>query len=186
MTITLDDVHQITRLPIVGKALFPKTQPPEKRVADYLARVLGVDSQEARNEIAQNRVNSVRLGWLLKSFSQKERYKPENKGVFIGTNTEIARAFLLRLIGCTIFCDSSVDKVPIRYLRFLEDLSTVGEWAWGAGALAYLFRKLGQASRIEAKLLAGYRTLLQVFIFYLSLLAIMSFISIIVNISIYL
>ncbi|CAI0444544.1 unnamed protein product [Linum tenue] len=41
----------------------------------------------------------------------------------------------------------------------------VGEYAWGAGALAYLYRQLGIASRAEAKGVAGCLTLLQCWIY---------------------
>ncbi|CAI0457313.1 unnamed protein product [Linum tenue] len=41
----------------------------------------------------------------------------------------------------------------------------LGEYAWGAGALAYLYRQLGIASRAEAKGVSGCLTLLQCWIY---------------------
>ncbi|KAI5668354.1 hypothetical protein M9H77_18207 [Catharanthus roseus] len=37
-----------------------------------------------------------------------------------------------------------------------RDASSIGRFAWGAACLAYLYRNLGQASRIDAKELAGH------------------------------
>ena len=116
MTITLDDVYQITRLPITGKAMFPKGQPEEKTMIDYTARVLGVFPEVVRDEFKHTRANSVSMGWLVRIFSKADRTNPENAGSFVGTNDHVSRAYLLRLIGCTIFCDTSSDKVPVRYV----------------------------------------------------------------------
>ena len=120
MTITLDDVYHITRLPIIGKAMVPKETLGEATVHIYAARMLGVTPETVLLEFKHTRVNSVSMGWLVKTFSKAERTNTDNAGIFIGTNEDVARAFLLRLLGCTIFCDSSTDKVPVRYVFIIS------------------------------------------------------------------
>ncbi|GMP58540.1 hypothetical protein CsSME_00022169 [Camellia sinensis var. sinensis] len=43
--------------------------------------------------------------------------------------------------------DKTCTRVPVVYLSLLSDLTTVSSYAWGAVALAYLYRQLGYASR---------------------------------------
>ena len=75
------------------------------------------------------------------------------------------RAYLLYLLGCTLFVDKSGTRVPIIYLTLLTDLSSVRTYAWGAAALAYLYRQLGLATRKEVKQIVGYLTLLEAWIY---------------------
>ena len=72
------------------------------------------------------------------------------------------QAFLLHLVGCTLFADKSAISVAVVYLELFRDLSMVGSYAWGAACLAYLYRQLTIATRFEVRQLGGYLTLLQV------------------------
>ena len=81
-----------------------------------------------------------------------------------------ARAYLLYLVGCTLFNNKSGIRVFISYLRLFEDLDVVSTYAWGTATLAYLYRQLGYASKGGVKQIAGYfplREILLVFHAYL-------------------
>ncbi|KAK9086684.1 hypothetical protein Syun_029078 [Stephania yunnanensis] len=65
------------------------------------------------------------------------------------------------LVVCTLFADKSGSRVSIALLKLLEDLDDVGNYAWGAAALAYLYRHLGSATRVLVSQIAGYLTLLE-------------------------
>ncbi|KAK9088917.1 hypothetical protein Scep_027999 [Stephania cephalantha] len=65
------------------------------------------------------------------------------------------------LLSCTLFADKSGSRVSIALLKLLEDLDNVGNYAWGAAALAYLYRHLGSATRVKVSQIAGYLTLLE-------------------------
>ncbi|MQM20899.1 hypothetical protein Taro_053929 [Colocasia esculenta] len=56
------------------------------------------------------------------------------------------------------------DPVSCRCLPLLEDLSSVGNYAWGAALLAHLFDSLGTSSRVTG--VAGFFPLLQVWAYY--------------------
>jgi len=52
--------------------------------------------------------------------------------------------------------------VKVRYLPLFRDLSMCGGYSLGAGALAYIYEKLGDASLAGIKQLRIFITLLQV------------------------
>ncbi|KAF2284826.1 hypothetical protein GH714_030875 [Hevea brasiliensis] len=55
------------------------------------------------------------------------------------------RAYLLYLVGSTIFSTTTGNKVPVMYLPLFESFEEAGNYAWGAAALAFLYRALGNA-----------------------------------------
>jgi len=75
-----------------------------------------------------------------------------------------ARAYLWHLIGCTIFTDKSSTYISVSYLLLFRDLVTCGGYAWGVATLVHIYEQLGDACFAYTKQLAGYPTLLQVYI----------------------
>ncbi|MQL94926.1 hypothetical protein Taro_027584 [Colocasia esculenta] len=73
------------------------------------------------------------------------------------------RRFLTLVIGKLIL-GTRGDPVSCRCLPLLEDLSSVGNYAWGAALLAHLFDSLGTSSRETG--VAGFFPLLQVWAYY--------------------
>ena len=47
----------------------------------------------------------------------------------------------------------------------LTDIDAISSYAWGAAALAFLYRQLGLASRTGVKQIAGYLKLLEAWIY---------------------
>ncbi|CAI0389131.1 unnamed protein product [Linum tenue] len=66
-----------------------------------------------------------------------------------------AQCYLLLLLGSTLFVDKSKDRVSAVVNLFVKRPDMLGEYAWGAGALAYLYRQLGIASRSVGAMRAG-------------------------------
>ncbi|MQM15342.1 hypothetical protein Taro_048288 [Colocasia esculenta] len=73
------------------------------------------------------------------------------------------RHFLILVIGKLIL-GTRGDPVSCRCLPLLEDLSSVGSYAWGAALLAHLFDSLGTSSRETG--VAGFFPLLQVWAYH--------------------
>ncbi|GAY38526.1 hypothetical protein CUMW_037410 [Citrus unshiu] len=97
----------------------------------------------------------VKLGWLKENFSEC----PED-----ASNEEVerrTRAFLMYLVGSTIFATTSGNLVPLLYLPLFKDFDKAGNYAWGAAALAFLYRQLGKASMKSQGTISGSLTLLQ-------------------------
>lgn len=75
-----------------------------------------------------------------------------------------ARAYIMYQIACSLFPDPSGNRVHLKYLALLRDFDECGKMAWGAAALAYLYRELGKASLVGKAECCGFLTLLQVLI----------------------
>lgn len=87
----------------------------------------------------------MRLEWLRNIFNNVDD-KSNSTQIECAT-----KAYLLFLLGCTLFVDKSSTRVSVTYLECLKKLYKVQEYAWGAAALAYLYRHLGSATRVEVK-----------------------------------
>ncbi|KAL2898516.1 Protein MAIN-LIKE 2, partial [Bienertia sinuspersici] len=80
------------------------------------------------------------------------------------TADDIARGYLVSLLGCTIFIDKKVDHVSTLLFPLTHDLVSVQTYSWASSALAYLYRELGKASRAGCKQLVCPLTLLEAWI----------------------
>ncbi|XP_028206454.1 uncharacterized protein LOC114389957 [Glycine soja] len=79
--------------------------------------------------------------------------------------TVAARAYLLHLVGCTLFANKSVTHVHVVFLDAFRDLSQTGSYAWGAVTLVHMYENLNDASKSSVRQLTGYITLLQCWIY---------------------
>ncbi|KAK6911906.1 Aminotransferase-like, plant mobile domain [Dillenia turbinata] len=147
MTITLEDVALILGLGIDGEPVVGVTYATSNTLCEKL---LG---KAPSAEHASG--GMVKLSWLRSSFSNC----PEDASIEV--MLQHTRAYILYLMGSTIFSTTTGNKVPVMYLQFLEDFDTIGNYAWGAAALSYLYRALGNASLKGQSNICGSLTLLQ-------------------------
>jgi len=154
MTVTLDDVSMLFHLPIIGQ-FCPNVPIDNVGAMAPLIELLGVDRAKAIAELRQCRGPHVRLSWLRDLY---EDYCETEQCEYT------ARAYLLHLIGCTIFTDKSSTYISVLYLLLFRDLATYGRYAWGVAALVHMYKQLGDACFAYTKQLVGYLTLLQVYI----------------------
>ncbi|PRQ32170.1 putative protein-serine/threonine phosphatase [Rosa chinensis] len=161
MTITLDDVFNILGIPIQGDSIsVPEGVRLDKTYyASLLSSTLGVTIDEAKNEMSRYGGNGVTLEWLRLRF---QSVSDDSSLEFIEF---AARGFLLYILGCTLFVDKTGNRINVIYLHFLRDLNRVGQYAWGAAGLAFLYRQLGLASRLGCRQIGGYLTLLEAWIY---------------------
>ncbi|CAN0925312.1 Protein MAIN-LIKE 2 [Linum grandiflorum] len=69
------------------------------------------------------------------------------------------------LLGTNLLPDKSSDRVRLPLLQYLKEVKSIKKYAWGAAALAWMYRELGLASRAESKSIGGCLTLLQSWIY---------------------
>jgi len=122
-------------------------------VVTILVDLLGVDETWGKAEMRQCRGVHVRLSWLRDIYEEccaQEAWEC------------VANAYLLHLLGYTIFADKSATSVFTSYLLLFNNLHMCHGYAWGAATLTYLYEKLGDASYFNTKQLASYVTLVQV------------------------
>ncbi|KAL5794267.1 hypothetical protein ACOSP7_002861 [Xanthoceras sorbifolium] len=152
MTVTLQDVALMLGLAIDGKPVIGITHTTCSSVCGkYLGRV--PDSNYASGGM-------VKLSWLKEFFSNC----PED-----ASSEEVeqhTRAYLLYLVGSTIFSTTTGNKVPVMYLPLFEDFEEAGTYAWGAASLSFLYRALGNASVKSQSTICGCLTLLQCWSYY--------------------
>lgn len=158
MTITLDDVANILGIPVGGAPV--ATLVEDNITCEYLLTAyLGVSGDQASEQLMDFGGEYVRLEWLRTCFSDVTDADSEHEIQCA------ARAYLLYLLGCTLFVDKTGTRVQVQYLRLLTNLDTVSHYAWGAGCLAWLFRQFGFASRAGVKQIGGYMTLIEAWVY---------------------
>ncbi|KAH1207861.1 Protein MAIN-LIKE 1 [Glycine max] len=151
LTITLDDVSSILHLLITG-ALHSFHALSTEEARFLLTELLEVSAEEARVETTPTRGAYVRLGWVRDIYEtrcQARRW------------IVAARAYLLHLVGCTLFANKSATYVHVVHLDAFRDLAHSGGYAWGVAALVHMYDQLDEACRTTTRQLAGYLTLLQ-------------------------
>jgi len=112
LTITLDDVSSLLHLPISGAFhSFPALSVDE--VVFLLMELLEVSSKEARAETAQVRGAYVRLSWVRDMYEMR----CQARRWIVAT-----RAYLLHLVGCTLFSNNSATNVHVVHLEAFRDL----------------------------------------------------------------
>lgn len=148
MTITLHDVAYILNVSVVGEAIFGDHNVKELKI--YLQNMLDISEDDVKKEYHSG---TIKLKTIFSCCS-----------AMVGNPKEVARGYLLWLLGSTLFVDRSCTSVSAHYLPYLLDLDKVKDYAWGAACLAYLYRQLGVASRFNNAQLGGCLTLFQVLI----------------------
>ncbi|TKY46810.1 Serine/threonine-protein phosphatase 7 long form-like [Spatholobus suberectus] len=147
MTVTLKDVALLLGLAIDGEPVIGITYTTCSSVCEkYLGRA---------PESGYTSGGMVKLSWLKEFFSRCPEDAP------IEVIEQHTRAYLLYLVGSTIFSTTTGNKVPVMYLPLFENFDRCGQYAWGAAALAFLYRALGNASLKTQSTISGCLTLLQ-------------------------
>ncbi|XP_017416554.1 protein MAINTENANCE OF MERISTEMS [Vigna angularis] len=155
MSITLDDVSTLLHLPVMGQLCdLEELEFEEARSA--LVDLLGVDGGTTGVEMEEARGPKVRLSWLRDIYGQRCQSQQWDFA---------ARAYLLHLVGCTIFANKSVTSIRVSYLLLFRDVHACGRYAWGVAALAHLYEQLGDARMVSTRQMTGYLTLFQSWIY---------------------
>ncbi|KAL7166009.1 hypothetical protein ACSBR2_036801 [Camellia fascicularis] len=77
-----------------------------------------------------------------------------------------ARAFILQLLGGSIFAGKSGNMVQLMFLPLQEDFDAIGEYSWGSAALAWLYRELCRASHERMHDISGFLILVQIWVLW--------------------
>ncbi|XP_028078009.1 protein MAIN-LIKE 1-like [Camellia sinensis] len=145
MSPTLDDVSLILGIPVIGKSVSCKKL-SNVDAGNLLVEALGVTIDEANVALKVARGQSIKVEWLRQRFRSTSNVDNDN------TIECAARAYLLYLLGCTLFADKIGTRVLVVYFSFLMDLRSVASYAWGAATLAFLYRQLGTDKLIDSAL----------------------------------
>ncbi|XP_047064747.1 uncharacterized protein LOC124672582 [Lolium rigidum] len=153
MAPSLRDTAYILGIPVIGRVVTTGAvlnMSSEQLFLQYLGQVPGS---------AHCRGSRVKLTWLLSKFSQLSEHPTDEEIVYS------TRAYLLYLIGATLFSEKERGYVSPKYLPLLSDFEEIRGYAWGAAALAHLYRALSTAMSTSRKKLFGSATLLMGWIY---------------------
>uniref|UniRef100_A0A9I9E9Q4 Aminotransferase-like plant mobile domain-containing protein n=1 Tax=Cucumis melo TaxID=3656 RepID=A0A9I9E9Q4_CUCME len=104
----------------------------------------------------QIRGQRLSLTWLGAEFHELANDVDEE------TITCYAWAYILQLMGGSIFADKSTRYVHLMFLPFLANMHHTGRYSWGGAYLAWLYRQLCKASKQGVREIAGPLILLQI------------------------
>lgn len=149
MTITLDEVALNLGLAIDGEPVVA-VELEDSSAIPICEKLLG-----KKPTSSDRRGGFLKLSWLKDSFSHCPDVAP------LEQVEQCTRAYLLYLVGSTIFSTTSGNTVPVIFLPLFEDFDKAGKYAWGAAALAFLYRALGNATSKSQSTISGCLTLLQ-------------------------
>ncbi|MQL97226.1 hypothetical protein Taro_029920 [Colocasia esculenta] len=168
---TLEDVVRITGLRVDGQEVTGVTYTSYQ---EHVERLLGLEVMRERSSLVRRTALQASHG-----VANARHRTGEGQVDYMAWLTEDARAvlaeeegeaadqdlrqFLILVIGKLIL-GTRGDPFSCRCLPLLEDLFSVGSYAWGAALLAHLFDSLGTSSRETG--VAGFFPLLQVWAYH--------------------
>ncbi|MQL68505.1 hypothetical protein Taro_000781 [Colocasia esculenta] len=168
---TLEDVVRSTSLRVDGQAVMGVTYTSYQELPK---RLLGLAVMRERSSLIPRMRLQASLGVVSVCHQTSE-----SQADYVAQMMEDARATLaeeegvaadrdlrrfLILVIRRLILGTRGDPVSCRCLPLLEDLSSVGSYAWGAALLAHLFDSLGTFSRVTG--VAGFFPLLQVWAYH--------------------
>ncbi|CAJ2659463.1 unnamed protein product [Trifolium pratense] len=127
MTVTLDDVRYLLHLPIKGRLLDHKGIPTKTEGVDLMIKHMGSTRDEVEQEVKTTKGAHARFVYL-KEIVEKHTpvvNKAEvdgDKDTFKRYKGYITRAYLLLLVGTTIFSNKTKNNVDLTYLKYFIDL----------------------------------------------------------------
>ncbi|KAH1215969.1 Protein MAIN-LIKE 1 [Glycine max] len=116
LTITLDDVSSLLHLPISGAFHSFEAISVDETVF-LLMELLEVSGEEARAESIRARRAYVHLSWVQEIYEMR----CQARRWIVAT-----RAYLLHLVGCTLFSNKSATNVHVVHLEAFRDLGQSG------------------------------------------------------------
>ncbi|TYK03403.1 serine/threonine-protein phosphatase 7 long form-like protein [Cucumis melo var. makuwa] len=125
-TITLQDVEVLVGLPVDGEPVTGQMHDDWLHVCQELLGVIPPPEQIRGQRLS--------LTWLGAEFHEFANDADEE------TITHYARAYILQLMGGSIFADKSTRYVHLLFLPFLANLHHTGRYSWGGAYLAWLYR----------------------------------------------
>ncbi|XP_026429735.1 protein MAINTENANCE OF MERISTEMS-like [Papaver somniferum] len=170
MTITPDDVKQITDLEVEGQSVFEGFNNNIAWTDLYalLEETLGWGKDETEMEFKlaggydpkqphklKNPLKKLMLKNLRKEF--KGTFKREKAGEVIDEikAKRTTTTYLFYSLGTVFFPDNSGNRVNIHYLQLLKNLDNIKNYPWATATLAYLLDSLRKASRVGDTELPG-------------------------------
>jgi hypothetical protein len=173
MTITLDDVACLLGIPVAGR-LIQEEDLDHDHVVDLLVTHLLFSVEDAVGQVTD-------FGASVSYTALKDRYdhllnrcnhllgedlSEEEEQELSCIRPACVKAFLLLLLGYTLFASKNNKIVSLLWMLAIQDLANIGTWSWGAMGLAFLYEQLNLTSDSNVGSVGGYMSLLVVIYFF--------------------
>jgi len=171
MTVTLDDVACLMHLSIEGRMLSHPKKMSQTQGAELMVRHLDVSPADALKNCGEEYGGYISYKTLREYYSSyldttTRLADPEDLGdpeELERVRTACVKYYLLYLVGCLLFGDTSNKHIELVYLTIMEDgYAGMRNYSWRGMTLAYLYHYLAEASLPRDIALGGSVTLLTV------------------------
>ncbi|XP_039683068.1 protein MAIN-LIKE 1-like [Medicago truncatula] len=174
MTITLDDVACLLGIPIIGRLLSDKELTREEALEMMQTNLL-FTAEAAGKELTRQGASHISFGALKTRYEEilnrcnqllvpdTEEEQEEQARVRLAC----IKAFMLLLIGWTIFSGKNSKNINLFWLLALQDMDELDSWSWGGMRLAFLYEQLSLTFDSYVASCGGYMTLLVIIFVFL-------------------
>jgi len=146
MTITLDDVACLLGIPITGR-LLPDRELTREEGLEMMQVDLLFTAEAATKEMTKQGVAHVSFGVLKRRYEEllnrcNQLLEPDTKeeqDEQAQVGLACIKAFLLLLLGWTIFSGKNNKNINLLWLLALQDMDELDSWSWGGMGLAFLY-----------------------------------------------
>ncbi|XP_026398979.1 uncharacterized protein LOC113294819 [Papaver somniferum] len=137
-----------------------------EQLYDLCKKCFGWDKQTTDiefNMCSSYKTRQFNMSQLIKLF--KGTAEKEQKGPLSDAEVDAAAtAYLLVVLGCVIFPNTSGNRVDANLLQLLHPLNKVTDYSWGTTTIAFLMAELRKAPRLRTSQIAGNVSLFQTWI----------------------
>ncbi|XP_043805078.1 serine/threonine-protein phosphatase 7 long form homolog [Manihot esculenta] len=147
-TITLQDIGVISGLPIDGDAVVGNS------IINWMMYCQDTLGLVPPANIMRG--SSLPLSWLVENFNELPDDADEE------VVQRYARAYILRIIGGSLFTDRNPSRVNLMFLPLIANLHRASMYSWGSACLAWLYRELCRAIDPSVSQLGGALHILQI------------------------
>jgi hypothetical protein len=174
MTIILDDVACLLGIPVAGR-LIHEEDLDHDHAMDMLMTHLLFSVEDEVGYVTD-------FGASVSYTALKDRYdhllnmcnhlfgedlsEEEEEQELSRIRTACVKAFLLLLLGYTLFASKNSKTVSLLWMLAIRDLDHICTWSWGAMGLAFLYEQLNLTSDSNCGSVGGYMSLLVVIYFF--------------------
>jgi hypothetical protein len=127
--------------------------------------LLGTTNMEADDEVRKTKGAHIRFVFLKDLFSRhldrmRTAQRDKDTDCEKKANELVMRAYLMLLVGTTIFSNKTKNYIDLAYLDYFRHLNRISSYTWGTATLAFLYRELTHGTHPNCNYVAGYMTLL--------------------------
>ena len=155
MGITLQDIEVMLGIPVDG---LPVTRRTDYKWNLLCRELLGHEPPPMIPNLNTSTFTGVRIKykWLDAQFAAPLAADAGDEVV-----QQHAYYHLLVWMGALLFMDKSMDRVSLVPLQLLNPISNARQYSWGSAALAWLYRQLCSASKMDVMQIRGALLLVQ-------------------------